>query len=84
MTCYLCRTEPRMYWSGYYCEKCKKLQDAIACFGDRVFEVVDNVLMRKDQGKQQIKIADEIKKEIEIKTYNLRCKKKKEETATKM
>ena len=75
--CYLCRTNERMYWSGYYCEKCKKLQDSIACFGDRVYEVIDSVLMRKDLEKQQIKIADEIKKEIEIKEANLRCKKRK-------
>ena len=75
--CYLCRNEPRMHWSGYYCEKCKGLQDAIACFGDRVYQVVDSVLLRRDAGKQAIKIADEIKKEIQHKTYNLRCKKDK-------
>ncbi len=83
--CYLCRHEPRMNWSGYYCEKCKGLQDAIACFGDRVYEVVDSVLLRKDAGKQAIKIADEIKKEIQHKTYNLRCKKDKvKEEVTKL
>jgi len=84
MSCYLCRTEPRMNWSGYYCKKCKSLQDSIACFGDRVYEVVDSVLMRKDKDKQQIKIADEIKKEIELKQYNLRCKKKDKEQTTKI
>tara|TARA_R110001632_G_scaffold52224_1_gene129764 strand:+ start:649 stop:873 length:225 start_codon:yes stop_codon:yes gene_type:complete len=74
-----------MHWSGYYCEKCKGLQDAIACFGDRVYEVVDSVLLRKDAGKQAIKIADEIKKEIQHKTYNLRCKKDKvKEEVTKL
>ena len=84
MTCYLCRTEPRMNWSGYYCKKCKALQDAIACFGDRVYEIVDSVLLRKDKNKQQIKIADEIKKEIEVKEYNLKSKKIKKEEKTKM
>ena len=84
MSCYLCRTEPRMNWSGYYCKKCKSLQDSIACFGDRVYEVVDSVLMRKDKDKQQIKIADEIKKEIELKQYNLRTKKKDKEQTTKI
>lgn len=84
--CYLCRTEPRMNWTGYYCKKCKGLQDSIACFGDRVYEVIDCVLLRKDKDKQQIKIADEIKKEIEVKEYNLRCKKAKKdkESTTKM
>ncbi len=72
----MCRNESRMHWSGYYCEKCKRLQDTIAIFGDRVYEVVENVLMRNDTQKQTIKISDEIKKEIEDKTYNLRCKKK--------
>lgn len=84
MSCYLCRTEPRMNWSGYYCKKCKGLQDSIACFGDRVYEVVDSVLLRKDKDKQQIKIADEIKKEIELKQYNLRTKKKDKEQTTKI
>lgn len=73
----MCRTESRMNWSGYYCQKCKKLQDAIACFGNRVYEVIDSVLMRNDIDKQQIKIADQIKKEIEVREYNLRCKKNK-------
>ena len=83
--CHLYRNEPSMHWSGYYCEKCKGLQDAIACFGDRVYEVVDSVLLRKDAGKQAIKIADEIKKEIQHKTYNLRCKKDKgKEEVTKL
>ena len=81
MSCYLCRTEPRMCWGGYYCCKCKKLQDAIALFGDRVYEVVASVLMRNDQDKQTIKIADEIKKEIQVKTkeHNLRCRKPKDD-----
>ena len=84
----MCRKESRMFWSGYYCSKCKRLQDTIAIFGDRVYEVVENVLMRNDEKKQILKIDDEIKKEIEDKSYNLRCKKKKDkkenETVTKM
>lgn len=76
--CYLCRTKSRMSFStGYFCKKCKKLQDTIAIFGDRVFDVVDNVLMRNDEEKQIIKEADEIKREITSKEYNLRKKNKK-------
>ena len=75
-TCYLCRVENRISWStGYFCIRCKKLQDTIAIFGDRVYDVVDNVLMRNDEEKQIIKEADEIKKEISQKEYNLRKKK---------
>ena len=76
MSCYLCRNEPRMNWSGYYCEKCKRIQDTIAIYGDRVYEVVESVLMRTPD-KQEHKIKDEIKKEIETKEYNLRKKKPK-------
>jgi hypothetical protein len=61
---------------GYYCEKCKRIQDTIAIYGDRVYEVVENVLMRTPD-KQEHKIKNEIKKEIETKEYNLRTKKPK-------
>ena len=67
MSCYLCRAEPRARYMGYYCEKCKRIQDTIAIYGDRVYEVVD---------KQEHKIKEEIKKEIETKEHNLRSKKK--------
>lgn len=76
MTCYLCRTESRQRYMGYYCEKCKRIQDTIAIYGDRVYEVVENVLMRTPD-KQEHKIKNEIKKEIETKEYNLRTKKPK-------
>ena len=76
-TCYLCRQESRIYWTtGYYCSKCKRLQDSISIWGDRVHEVVENVLFRRDGQKQEIKIADEIVKEIQTKEYNLRNKNK--------
>ena len=75
MTCYLCRTEPRMNWSGYYCKKCKRIQDTIAIYQDRVYDVVESVLMRT-QDKQEQKIKEEIKKEIVSKEYNLRRTKK--------
>ncbi len=76
MSCYLCRTEPRAKYMGYYCEKCKRIQDTIAIYGDRVYEIVENVLMRTPD-KQEYKIKDEIKKEIETKEHNLRSGKKK-------
>ena len=75
MSCYLCRTEPRSKYMGYYCDKCKRIQDTIAIYGDRVYEIIENVLMRCEE-KQEHKIKEEIKKEIETKEHNLRSKKK--------
>ena len=77
MSCYLCRKESRSRYLGYYCEKCKRIQDTIAIYGDRVYEVIENVLMRTEE-KQAHKIKEEIKKEIETKEHNLRSSTKKQ------
>jgi len=71
MSCYLCRDKPRLHWgTGYYCKQCKRLQDAIAIYGDRVYEVVEEVLFRTGD-KQEHKIKSEIKKEIKKKQTQL-------------
>jgi len=46
MTCYLCRTEPRVNLLGYYCSKCKRIQDLINLYGDEVYEVLEICLVR--------------------------------------
>lgn len=74
-SCYLCRDKPRIAWSGYYCKECKRLQDAIAIYGDRVYEVVEEVLFRSPD-KQNLKIKCEIKKEIKIKQCQIEEDKK--------
>ncbi len=73
MSCYLCRSESRMSYKGYFCDDCKKLQDLISCYGNRVHEVCTEVLLRKPN-QQNNKIKQELKKEIEGKSrqYNLR------------
>jgi|TARA_R110000822_G_scaffold56138_3_gene141940 hypothetical protein len=71
MSCYLCRDKPRLYWgTGYFCADCKRLQDAISIYGDRVFEVVEEVLFRTED-KQEHKIKSELKKEIKSKEKQL-------------
>lgn len=46
MTCYLCRTEPRLTIMGYYCSKCKRIQDLINLYGEEVYEVLEICLVR--------------------------------------
>ena len=77
--CYLCRSESRISYLGYFCKSCKQLQDLISCYGGRVAEVVQEVLVRTPP-QQSNKIKLELKKEIEEKSkqYNLRSKKKAE------
>jgi hypothetical protein len=63
MTCYLCREESRISTLGYYCHNCKKIQDLISVYGKRVYEVLEEVLVRKES-QQKHKIVQEIKKEV--------------------
>ena len=63
MTCYLCREESRISSLGYYCHNCKKIQDLISVYGKRVYEVLEEVLVRKE-AQQKHKIVQEIKKEV--------------------
>tara|TARA_R110002012_G_C11418558_1_gene587936 strand:- start:281 stop:547 length:267 start_codon:yes stop_codon:yes gene_type:complete len=74
-SCVLCNGNHEEYlFTSKFCSKCKKIKNYLSIYNERVYEVLDSVLART-QEKQQIKIADEIKKEIEVKQYNLRCKK---------
>jgi hypothetical protein len=76
--CYLCLNE----YAGLtetFCPKCKRIKHHLSLNGDRVYEVLDNVLCRTP-AQQQNKLNIEIKKEIENKEYNLRSGKKKEST----
>ncbi len=72
--CYLCEKKERVaYWS-YYCADCRRIKHLLNLYGDRVNEVLEHVLVRPEN-KQEHKIKDEIKKDIELKTYSLRSKK---------
>lgn len=74
--CYLCEKKPREGYWCYFCTDCRKLKHYISIYGDRTYEILDNVLARTED-KQQYKINDEIKKDIENKEYSLRSNKKK-------
>lgn len=67
--CYFCETNPRSVFH-YYCNDCTKLKRTINLMGDRVYEVVENVLSRNKKEQESI-IKDEIKEEIKAKTDSL-------------
>lgn len=72
--CYLCEKKERVaYWS-YYCVDCRRIKHLLNLYGDRVNNVLEHVLVRPED-KQEHKMKDEIKKDIELKTYSLRSKK---------
>tara|TARA_R110000765_G_scaffold40051_1_gene86571 strand:- start:387 stop:617 length:231 start_codon:yes stop_codon:yes gene_type:complete len=71
MPCYLCREESRISSLGYYCHNCKKIQDLLSVYGKRVYEVLEQVLIRKEC-QQKFKIQQEIKKEVN-KEINKNC-----------
>ena len=73
-SCIFCEIEP--CYISYLCNGCRALKHIKLTYKDRFDEVIQNVLVR-NQEKQQYKINDEIKKDIEKKEYSLRSKEKK-------
>jgi len=71
--CIMCQKEKCYYYN--LCSKCERVKDYLSLYGDRVYEVLDNVLSR-DEDKQNNKIDAEIVEEIIIKEQKLRQKKK--------
>ena len=76
-TCSLCERET--CYIAKFCDKCRRIKHYLNLYGDRPYEILDNVLSR-DIEKQSNKEKFEIKKEIEKKEYNLRTKKLKAKT----
>ena len=74
MVCILCEKKPVEFWFGSFCSDCRRIKHHISINGDRVNEILDNVLSRTEE-KQTLKEAEEIKKEIKVKEHNLRSKK---------
>ena len=70
--CVFCEEQP-CYFS-YLCNDCRALKHIKLTYKDRFNEVIKNVLVRTPE-KQEHKIKDEIKKDIENKSYALRSKK---------
>ncbi len=60
--CKLCEKET--CFTTHVCEKCRRIKHLINLYGDRVYEVLEEVLVRTND-KQENKIHAEIKKEKE-------------------
>jgi len=73
--CYLCETKERESYWVHYCSSCRRIKHLLNLYGDRVNEVLEEVLVRTE-AKQQYKINDQVKNDIEKKTYCLRSQKK--------
>ena len=73
-SCTLCSHSDEYCYSSRFCSKCQKIKHYLNLYEDRVLEVLDSVLSR-DVDKQENKINNELKKEIEVKTNTLKKKK---------
>lgn len=60
--CKLCENETCI--TTHICEKCRRIKHLINLYGERVYEVLEEVLVRAED-KQENKIQQEIKKEKE-------------------
>lgn len=60
--CKLCEKET--CYTTHICEKCRRIKHLINLYGDRVYDVLEEVLVRAED-KQENKIQQEIKKEKE-------------------
>lgn len=60
--CKLCENETCL--TTHVCEKCRRIKHLINLYGDRVYEVLEEVLVRTND-KQEHKIQAQIKKEKE-------------------
>ena len=63
MVCGFCQVKPAEGYLKWYCSECSKLKRLINLHGERVYEILDNVLLRKED-KQKNKELLEIKKEV--------------------
>ena len=43
MVCKLCEKNEVEYWFGSWCKSCRKVKHYLNLYGDRVYEVLDNV-----------------------------------------
>ena len=68
-TCVLCEKET--CYASKFCDKCRRIKHLINLYEDRVYSVLENVLVRETD-KQENKVKAEINKIIESKKYSLR------------
>lgn len=71
-SCVFC--EENTCYTTYLCSECRELKHTKLLYKNRFNDVIKSVLLRTDD-KQEYKIKDEIKKDIEVKQMVLRSKK---------
>ena len=76
-SCVLCERET--VYTSYLCDKCRRIKHLINLYENRVYNVLESVLVRNEEGEAN-KVKIELKKDIEKREYNLRKKPKKSTT----
>jgi len=72
--CVLCEKES--CYTCHLCQKCRRIKHLLNLYDGRVYEVLENVLIRNEEGQLK-KESQEIQKDIDKKErYNLRKKEK--------
>tara|TARA_R110001632_G_scaffold35416_4_gene89324 strand:- start:445 stop:678 length:234 start_codon:yes stop_codon:yes gene_type:complete len=74
--CSFCESRERESYWDTYCKSCSRAKHLISIYGDRVYEVLEHVLVRTED-KQKYKIDEKVKEDIEKKEYSLRSAKTK-------
>tara|TARA_R110001632_G_scaffold205663_1_gene329486 strand:+ start:140 stop:379 length:240 start_codon:yes stop_codon:yes gene_type:complete len=72
-SCALCEKETVYVVS--LCNKCRRIKHLLNLYDDRVYEVLESVLVRNVEG-QNNKVDNVLKKDLEKREYNLRKKNK--------
>ena len=72
-SCALCEKETVYVVS--LCNKCRRVKHLLNLYDERVYEVLESVLVRNVEG-QNNKVDNVLKKDLEKREYNLRKKKK--------
>lgn len=70
MVCSFCQIKPCEGYLKWYCVSCAKLKRLISLHGNRVYQILDNVLLRTED-KQKNKELLEIQKEVKDKEQKL-------------
>lgn len=76
--CVLCEKSEEYLIISKFCSKCRKIKHLLNLYGDRVYEVLDEVLV-KNETEQEEHIKEELKNELIKTEYNLRNKKENSE-----
>jgi len=77
--CVLCEKES--CYTCHLCAKCRRIKHLLNLYDGRVYEVLENVLIRNEEGQLK-KESQEIQKDIDKKErYNLRKKEAKQNSA---